>query len=211
MHTFRSDIVRVARRLDDKGILTSTDGNLSVLLDDGRLLITPSGCCKGLVDAEDLVVVDADGSVEGEGRPSLEIALHRMIYAMRPDARAVIHAHPPYATAYAVAGISLDRPILSEVVLALGEVPVAPYATPTRGDLAETIVPFVHTHDAILLRHHGAVVFAPDIARAGFLMETLEHVAQIDFLTRSLGSSAVLGDDAIETLRKIRESLRASL
>lgn len=208
MYKLRSDIVRVARRLDDKGILTSTDGNLSVRVDDRRILITPSGCCKGLVDAEELVVVEADGKMGGRGKPSLEIALHRMIYAMRPDVRAVIHAHPPYATAYAVAGIALDRAILSEVVLTLGDVPVAPYATPTRGDLAETIVPFIHAHDAILLRHHGAVVCAPDIARAGFLMETLEHVAMIDFLTRSLGSSAVLEEDAIETLRKIRAGLR---
>lgn len=203
----RASLVRVARRLDDKGILTSTDGNLSIRLGDGRLLITPSGCCKGMLDEDGLVIVDGDGSVEGRGKPSLEIALHRKIYELRRDARAVIHAHPPYATAYAVAGLALDRPILSEVVLALGEVPVAPYATPTRGDLAETIVPFVKDHDAILLRHHGAVVFAGDIERAGFLMETLEHVAQIDFITRSLGSEAALSAADVATLREIRARL----
>ena len=120
-------IVRVARRLDQKGILTSTDGNLSALLDDGGTLITPSGCCKGELEPEQLVRLFRDGSPR-HGRPSSEIALHRMIYARRPDVRAIIHAHPPYATAYAVAGIALDQPILSEAILTLGRVPVASYA-----------------------------------------------------------------------------------
>jgi len=126
-YKLKQTMVRVARRLDQKGILTSTDGNLSALLDDGGTLITPSGSCKGLLEPEQLVRLFRDGSPRA-GRPSSEIALHRMIYAKRSDVRAIIHAHPPYATAYAVAGIALDQPILSEAILGLGKVPVASYA-----------------------------------------------------------------------------------
>ena len=134
-YRLKQAIVRVARRLDQKGILTSTDGNLSARLDDGGTLITPSGCCKGELEPDQIVRLFRDGSAR-HGRPSSEIALHQMIYARRPDVRAIIHAHPPYATAYAVAGIPLDQPILSEAILTLGRVPVASYAMPTAEELA---------------------------------------------------------------------------
>src|SRR5204863_7521349 len=147
-------MVRVARRLDQKGILTSTDGILSALLDYGGTLITPSGSCKGQLGAEKIVRLFRDGSPRS-GRPSSEIALHRMIYARRPDVKAIIHAHPPYATAYAVAGIALDQPILSEAILTLGRVPVASYAMPTAEELARSVEPRVASHDAALIRLHG--------------------------------------------------------
>src|SRR5216684_3813035 len=134
-YQLKQAIVRVARRLDQKGILTSTDGNLSALLDDGGTLITPSGSCKGQLEPEKIVRLFRDGTARS-GRPSSEIALHRMIYARRPDVRAIVHAHPPYATAYAVAGMPLDQPILSEAILTLGRVPVASYAMPTAEELA---------------------------------------------------------------------------
>jgi L-fuculose-phosphate aldolase len=203
----RRRLVRVAARLDAKGILTATDGNLSVRAGEG-ILITPSGSCKGLLAEEDLVLVDAAGRAMG-GRPSVEIALHRAIYAARADIGAVVHAHPPFATAYAVAGIALDRPILSEVVLALGEVPVAPYSVPSREGLAQAVTAFVRDHSAVLMRHHGAVTFAPDIERAGLLMETLEHVASIDFRARALGSDAVLSVEQVDELRALRAALGA--
>src|SRR5262245_21391195 len=199
-------IVRVARRLDQKGILTSTDGNISALLDDGGTLITTSGSCKGELQPENLVRLFRDGTPRA-GRPSSEIALHRMIYAKRPDVRAIIHARPPYATAYAVAGIALDQPILSEAILTLGRVPVASYAMPTAEELARSVEPLVEGHDAVLLRFHGAICFARDIEQAGYLMETLEHVARIDFIRRALGSNEVIPSD--ESAR--REQLRAAM
>lgn len=202
----RAALTRVARRLDAKGILTATDGNLSARLGDGALLITPSGCCKGTMEEEDLVVVRGD-AIEGAGKPSSEIALHRAIYAARPDAGCVIHAHPPYATAFAVAGIPLDRPILSESILAIGSVPVAPYAVPTRPDLARTVEPFVRDHEAVLLEHHGAAVWARSIDEAGLLMETLEHVARIDWLSRALGARE-LPPDEVERLVALKGALR---
>lgn len=203
----RRRLIRVARRLDAKGILTSTDGNLSVRLDGGALLITPSGSCKGELEEFDLVVVHADGRVEGAGRPSSEIAMHRAIYARRADVAAIAHAHPVHATAYAVAGIALDQPILSEVVLTLGAVPVVPYGTPTGDDLARSVEPFLDATRALLLRFHGAVTFAATIERAGHLMETVEHVAAIDFIRRKLGSSEVLPPAAVEELERIRKAI----
>lgn len=203
----RSELIRVARRLDSKGILTSTDGNLSARLDDGAILITPGGSCKGLMDPADLIVVQVHG--KADPRASSELALHRTVYDERPDVKAIIHAHPPYATAYAVAGIPLDRPILSEVVLTLGDVPLAPYAPPTRDDLAQSIRPYLREHSAILLRHHGVVVFADTLSRACSLMETLEHVAHVDFVTRVLGSDDVLDREQVEVLKEIRGAMRA--
>lgn len=201
-------IVRVARRLDEKGILTSTDGNISALLDDGGTLITPSGVCKGQLETEQIVRLYRDGSPRA-GRPSSEVALHRMIYEKRPDVRAIIHAHPPYATAYAVAGIALDQPILSEAILTLGRVPVASYAMPTAEELAQSVEPLVGAHDAVLLRFHGAVCFSRDIEQAGFLMETLEHVARIDFIRRALGSYELIPETEVARLEELRAAMRS--
>jgi L-fuculose-phosphate aldolase len=204
--TARAALTRVARRLDAKGILTATDGNLSARIGDGLLLLTPSGCCKGTLEERDLLVVEGD-VVRGEGRPSSEIALHRAIYEARPDVTCVIHAHPPHATAFAVAGIPLDRPILSESILAIGPVPIAPYATPTRPDLARSVAPFARSHEAVLLEHHGAAVWGRSIDEAGLLMETLEHVARIDWLSRSLGARELPASE-VESLVALRAALR---
>lgn len=208
-YQLKKAIVRIARRLDQKGILTSTDGNLSALLDDGGTLITPSGSCKGELEPEQIVRLFRDGSPRA-GRPSSEIALHRMIYARRPDIRAIIHAHPPYATAYAVAGIPLDQPILSEAILTLGRVPVASYAMPTAEELARSVEPLVPYHDAVLLRFHGAVCFARDIEQAGYLMETLEHVARIDCIRRALGSNELIPASEVARLEALRAAMRSA-
>jgi L-fuculose-phosphate aldolase len=201
----RGALVAVARRLDDKGILTATDGNLSALCDDGTLLVTPTGCCKGLVQEEELVAIRPDGT--STGRPTSEIALHRAIYAVRDDVKAIVHAHPPFATAYAVAGIALDQPILSEAVLTLGDVRVAPYSLPTAVGLAESVAPHVGKGHAVLLRFHGAVTYGNSIAHAGLLMETLEHVTKIDTIRRLLGSDAKLSEEETSELEALRQRL----
>jgi len=207
-YQLKQAIVRVARRLDTKGILTSTDGNLSALLDDGGTLITPSGCCKGELEPDRIVRLYRDGSARA-GKPSSEIALHRMIYERRPDVRAIVHAHPPFATAYAVAGVPLDQPILSEAILALGRVPVAQYAMPTAEELAKSVEPLVDHHDAVLLRFHGAVCFAKSIEQAGYLMETLEHVAHIDFIRRAMGSNELIPASEVARLEQLRAAMRS--
>jgi len=160
------------------------------------------------LEPEQLVHLFRDGSPRS-GHPSSEIALHRMIYERRPDVRAIIHAHPPYATAYAVAGIALDQPILSEAILTLGRVPVASYAMPTAEELARSVEPLVAHHDAVLLRFHGAVCFSKDIEQAGYLMETLEHVARIDFIRRALGSNELIPASEVARLEELRAAMRA--
>lgn len=201
----RRALVRVARRLDSKGILTATDGNLSVRLSDESILITPSGCCKGTVDEEELIVVTTN-KVRGMGKPSSELSLHRAIYAAGSEIKAVVHAHPPYATAFAVAGIALDGPVVSEAILALGEVPIARYAMPTREELARSITPHIPGHRAVLLEHHGAVCWAEGIDSAGLIMESLEHVARIDWLSRALGRRQLPGHE-VEALHRLRDTL----
>jgi L-fuculose-phosphate aldolase len=205
----RARLIRIARRLDDKGILTATDGNVSIRLSSDALLITPSGSCKGTLEENDLVIAHTDGSVEGKGRPSSEIELHRTIYRLRHDVNAVVHAHPPHATAFAVAGIALDQPILSEVVLTLGTAPIVPYALPTGGELARSVEPFLVNHRALLLRFHGVVTFDATIEAAAHLMETVEHVAQIELVRRQLGSNALLPKAEVERLEQLRKDLLA--
>lgn len=162
-----------------------------------------------MLEPEKIVRLFRDGSPRA-GRPSSEIALHRMIYARRPDVRAIVHAHPPFATAYAVAGIALDQPILSEAILTLGRVPVASYAMPTAEELARSVEPLVDGHDAVLLRFHGAICFARDIDQAGFMMETLEHVAHIDYIRRALGSNELIPDHEVARLEQLRAAMRAA-
>ncbi|HUP64569.1 MAG TPA: class II aldolase/adducin family protein [Thermoanaerobaculia bacterium] len=205
----RRDLVRVARRLDARGILTATDGNLSARLPGGRILITPAGCCKGTVEPGDLVVVSLDGRTEPDGRPSSELPLHRTIYENRADIGAVVHAHPPYATAYAVAGIPLDRPILSEAILVLGDVPVVPYATPGGEALGRQVATRLNGTRALLLANHGAVSFGVSIDEAGARMECLEQVARIDWLSRFLGPREI-GVDQVRELIAMRDGVRES-
>jgi L-fuculose-phosphate aldolase len=205
-YQLKQAIVRVARRLDDKDPHFDRRKSLRAS-DDGGTLITPSGSCRAARAGEDRPPVPRC-SVRA-GRPSSEIALHRMIYAKRPDVRAIVHAHPPYATAYAVAGMPLDQPILSEAILTLGRVPVASYAMPTAEELARSVEPLVAGHDAVLLRFHGAICFARDIEQAGFLMETLEHVAHIDFVRRTLGSNELIPPHEVARLEELRAAMRA--
>ena len=205
----RRDLIRVARRLDARGILTATDGNLSARLPGGRILITPAGCCKGTVEAGDLVVVSPDGHAEPDRRPSSELALHKIVYENRAEIGAIVHAHPPYATAYAVAGIPLDRPILSEAILILGDVPVVPYTTPGREDLGREVATRLNGTRALLLANHGAVSFGASIAEAGARMECLEHVARIDWLSRFLGTREIDADHVLELIA-IRDGVRTS-
>jgi len=207
---YREDIVRYGRTLHQKGYVAAMDGNLSVRLKGDRVLVTPTCVSKGGMRATDMVVVDLEGTkIAGRRNVTSEIGMHLLIYRTRPDVQAIVHAHPPYATAYAVAGMALDQPILSEAILTLGRVPVASYAMPTAEELARSVEPLVEHHDAVLLRFHGAICFARDIEQAGYLMETLEHVARIDFIRRSLGSNELIPAHEVQRLEELRASMRA--
>ncbi len=203
--TARREIVRVGALMYERSYVVSSDGNISVRLEDGRIVATPTMTCKGRMTADSLAVTDLDGKPLTDKRPSSELAMHLLIYRERPDVRAVCHAHPPHGTAFAVAGLAIDQPILSEVILTLGCVPLAQYGTPSTEELTEAMRPLVRHHNALLMANHGAVAYGADIWQAFDRLETLEHTAKIAILSRILGGSKNLPADAIEKLINVRE------
>jgi L-fuculose-phosphate aldolase len=190
----------------DRSYVVSSDGNISVRLNDGRVVATPTMTCKGRMTEDALAITDLNGKALSDCRPSSELAMHLLIYRERPDVKAVCHAHPPHGTAFAVAGLPIDQPILSEVILTLGCVPLASYGTPSTDELTEAMQPLVKHHNALLMANHGAVAYGGDIWQAWDRLETLEHTARIAILSRILGGSRNLPADAIEKLINVREA-----
>ncbi len=204
----RQEIVRVCRMLHRKNYLAATDGNVSVRLGD-QVLVTPSGVHKGLMEADQVITVDLQGRVlRGVGRPTSEIRMHLLAYELRPDVGAVVHAHLPYATACTLAGISLLEPILPEVVITLGGIPTAPYATPGSVAVPEAIRDFIREYDALLLSRHGAMTVGPDVSDAYNKMEKLEHTARVVLAARLQGPVEPLPAAEVETLRRLGEKYR---
>ena len=201
----RQDLVRFGKMLHDLGFVAATDGNLSVRLDDERFLVTPTGFSKGMMEPEDMVVVDLQGKkLSGAYKPSSEITMHLTIYRMRPDVGAVVHAHPCTATGFATAGIALDEPLCSEVVITLGAVPLAPYATTGTMELSDSLRPYIPFHDAILMANHGVVAYGEDLCRAYMRMEAVEHYAKIVMVTRQLGCARSLNSRQLEKLFEVK-------
>lgn len=203
----KQQIVDYARRCYERGHIVAGDGNISVRVAPNRVIATPSGVSKGWMKPEMMVVVDEDGNPlePSSYRVSSEFPMHQLIYKSRSDVHAVVHAHPPHATGFAVAGLALDKAILSEVVLTLGCVPLANYGTPSTNELTDALKPFLAHHDALLMANHGAVAFAETLEKAFNKLETLEHTARISIIARSLGNENSLPSTAIEKLFEIRE------
>lgn len=203
--TARREIVSVGKLMYERSYVVSSDGNVSVRLDDGRIVATPTQVNKGRMNEDMLAVTDIEGKPLNDRRASSELAMHLLIYREREDARAVCHAHPPHGSAFAVAGLAIDAPILSEVILTLGCVPLAEYGTPSTDELTEAMRPFVKNHNALLMANHGAVAYGGDVWQAFDRLETLEHTAKIAILARALGGARDLPPDSIEKLIEIRE------
>jgi L-fuculose-phosphate aldolase len=197
----RRDLADYGRMLHNQCFVAATDGNLSVRLDRRRVMVTPTGCSKGMMDPDDMVIVDLDGKkLSGACKPSSEIVMHLTIYNMRPDVGAVVHAHPCTATAFASAGIALDEPLCSEIVITLGAVPLAPYATTGSSELSESLKPFIPSHNAILMANHGVVTYGQDLRQAYLRMEAVEHYAKIVLAARQLGCNRSLDNEQLEKL-----------
>lgn len=197
-------LLACGRRLDERGIACATDGNLSARTSGGSLLVTRSGVSKGRMTAADILDVAADGTLLSPGgRPSTELAMHLAVYRLRPDVGAVVHAHPVHATAFAVAGLALDEDLLPEVIVGLGAVPLAPYATPSTADVPASLEPLIPAHDAILLANHGALTCGATVEEACLRMEKLEHAAQITLLARLLGGGRRLTAGEIDRLARV--------
>lgn len=208
LHQLKQDILEAGRRLYDRGYIVSSDGNISARISEDRILATPTGLCKGTLSAEDLCVCDMDGKkVSGQLRPSSEIGMHLFLYRERPDIQAVVHAHPPTATGFSVAGIPLTDCVLPEVVITLGSVPIAEYGTPGGPEISDPIRKYVKDYDAYLLENHGATTVGSSVMNAYFKMETMEHFARILFVARQLGGVNVLSGEQVGKLVQIRDRL----
>ena len=201
----RADIVEIGRRLHERAYVASNDGNISVRLDGDRLLTTPKGVSKGFMTPDMLVVTDLDGrKLAGERDPSSELLMHLAVYRRRPDVGAVVHAHPPVATGFAVAGIPLDRAVLAEVVTTLGSIPIAEYGTPSTQELADAVDGHIKVHDGLLLANHGAITVAGGAMGAYYKMETIEHFARISLVARLLGRERLLSREEVNRLQDLR-------
>ncbi len=201
----RRDVCTVGYWVHQRGYVASTDGNISIRLDGRRVLTSPTTICKGMMEPDDLIITDLQGrKLAGRRNPSSELAMHLLIYSRRPDVNAVCHAHPPVATGYAAAGLPLNKALVSELVLALGCIPVARYATPGTPELSEALEPLVQNYDAVLMANHGVVTYGPDLLTAFFRLETVEHFARVALVTELLGKQVLLSGSDVEKLLAAR-------
>ena len=202
----RAEIVKIGKMLHQRGFIAACDGNLSVRLNRNEILVTPTAMSKGGMKPADLVIVDMSGrKLKGRRDVTSEIGMHLLIYHMRPDVNGIVHAHPRTATGFAAAGIALDQPLACEVVIGLGQIPLAPYGTPGTPALARTLEPLVPQYDAILMANHGVVTYGSDLRSAYMKMETVEHFAQIALVTHILGRQQLLDGEELEKLVAARK------
>ena len=202
----REAVCRVGKLLYDRGYVAANDGNISVRVGEGRLLITPSGVSKGRMTPDMLLVTDLDGTViEGNRHPSSEGKMHLEVYRGRPDVNAVVHAHPPVSTAFAVCRRGLETPYLSELVAGLGQVPCTPsFAMLSTEEVPQSVRPYLADHNALLLANHGALAWGGDLWEAFDRLETVEHTAKIVLNAQLLGGGIPLTEEDVVRLQGLR-------
>jgi L-fuculose-phosphate aldolase len=197
----REEIVRAGRMMYDRGWIAANDGNITARLDQDRILATPAGVCKGRMSPDELLVCDNEGNrISGERQRTTEMGMHVAIYSARPDVHAVVHAHPPTSTGFAVAGRALNLGLMPELIVSLGSVPLADYGLPGTPALVEGMLPYIPKFNAILLANHGAVCYGQTVAQAYARMETLEHLARIALVAELLGGPKVLPRAEVQKL-----------
>jgi L-fuculose-phosphate aldolase len=198
---YRQDIIEIGKLVFQKGWVAANDGNITIRMDAETILATPTGVCKGMMHPDDLIILDNKGNkIAGRKEGTSEIAMHLTIYGMRPDIKAVVHAHPPVATGFATAGRSLNLALLPEVIIGLGCVPLADYGLPGTPALTEGMLPLIPKYDALLMANHGAVCYGEDVYKAYFRMETMEHFARIQLVAELLGGPKVLPRTEVDKL-----------
>jgi L-fuculose-phosphate aldolase len=202
---YRHEIVLYGKMLHQRGYVAAMDGNLSIRLDENRILATPTAMCKSMMRPSDLVIVDMEGRrLSGRRDVSSEIGMHVLIYKLRPDIRGVVHAHPATATGFAAAGMALNEPLVCEVVIGLGSIPLARYGTPGTPELTDALQPLIPEFDALLMSNHGVVAYGDTLNHAYMKMETVEHFAQIALVTHLLGRQQPLQNEQLEKLMAAR-------
>ncbi len=201
----------IGKRIYDRAMVAANDGNFSCKLDENTFLCTPTGVSKGFMTPDMICTVDAEGNPKksnGKYKPSSEIKMHMRIYKKRPDVNAVVHAHPQYATAYAIAGIPLTEKIMPEAVIFLGEVPIAKYGLPSTMEIPDNVEPLLDCYDAVLLENHGALAWGEDLMAAYFKMESLEFYASLAYKAKMLGGAKELPHDEVMRLYELRNSFQ---
>lgn len=206
-YEIKKEICEIGKRIYDKGMVASNDGNISVKLSDNEFLCTPTGVSKGFMTPEYICKVDKDGKVlqaNAGFKPSSEIKMHMRVYKERPDVKSVVHAHPIYATSFAIAGIPLTQPIMPEAVIALGCVPIAEYGTPSTEEIPNAVAKYLPYYDAVLLENHGALTFSDSLLAAYHKMESVEFYAKLLYISKQLGGPKELSEEQVQRLYEIR-------
>ena len=208
-NALKREIVDIGKRLFQREFVAANDGNISVRISEKTILITPTGVSKGFMDPQDMIKVDIESGkvISGKARPSSEMAMHLAIYECRPDVQAVVHAHPPTATGFAVAGMSFDDIALPEAVIGLGRIELASYATPGTSEVPQAVKEKIMCSDVMLLANHGAVAVGDSLIQAYYRMESLEQVAKITLTAKLLGNVNVLNEEQQAKLFSIRKAM----
>ena len=212
-YEIKKQICDIGKRIYDRGMVAANDGNISVKISDNEFLCTPTGVSKGFMTPDYICKVDAEGNVlqaNGNFKPSSEIKMHMRVYRERPDVKSVVHAHPIYATSFAIAGIPLTQPIMPEAVIALGCVPIAEYGTPSTNEIPDAVEKYLQYYDAVLLANHGALSYSDSLLNAYHKMESLEFYAELLFKSKQLGGPKELSQSQVERLYEIRRQFGLS-
>ncbi len=206
----KKEMCEIGQRVYNRGMVAANDGNFSVKLNDHEFFCTPTGVSKGFMTPEYICRVDDEGNVleTNDGfKPSSEVKMHMRVYRERPDVKAVVHAHPMYATTFAIAGIPLMEPIMPEAVIALGGVPLARYGTPSTVEVPDSIMPYLQKYDAVLLENHGALTYSDTLLNAYHKMESLEFYARLMYQAKMIGGPQILDEKRVEELYEIRRNM----
>ena len=205
---YRDDIIEICRRIYRNGWVASNDGNVSIRISPGEVLCTPTGMSKGYITQDQLVKVDMDGKkLEGSLEPSSEVRIHLDVYRNKKGIYSAVHAHPPYATAHAVAGIPLDQCVIPEIIISLGSIPLTQYGTPSTREIPDNIRKYLKDHNAFLMQNHGAFTIGADVFQAYYRMESVELFAKISLLAGTLGNVRNITEENVRKIMEIRPRL----
>jgi L-fuculose-phosphate aldolase len=204
----KTQICEIGKRIYEKGFVAANDGNISVKIEEDVFIVTPTGVSKGFMTPEMLIKVDGEGNLlEGERKPTSEIKMHLRVYKERPEIKSVVHVHPPYATAFAIAGVPLNQATMPELIVTLGTVPIAEYGTPSTSEISDAISPYIPHHNGVLLENHGALTWGETLDEAYFLMESLESCAKINWIARQMNGDRELSVANVNRLIEIKERM----
>jgi len=208
-YEIKKEICDIGKRIYDKGYVAANDGNISVKVGPNEFYCTPTGVSKGYMTPDMIIRIDGEGrKIEGKLNPSSEIKMHLQVYRDRPDVNAVVHAHPPTATAFAVANIPLDKYILPEAILTVGTVPICDYGTPSTMEIPDSLKPYLQNHDAFLLQNHGALSVGCTLNKAFFVMDEVEYFAKITYMANQLGNTQELSCEELAKLMELRVKMQ---